>query len=1088
MKFSLFISKQLLPGNFCRLLCSLFFLPFSVFSQPVINSFSPSQGGAGTIVTIVGSGFNNTAPGNIVFFGAARATVLTASATQLTVSVPSSATFSPISVAVNGLSAYTQQPFIVTFPSLPAFDANSFEPKIDFTAGNYPRNVSIGDIDGDGKSDLASVNNNGGNVSVFRNTSIIGSVSFTPPVFINAGNNAMGEKLFDMDGDGKLDLLVNIYDEFRVAVYRNTSIPGAISFAAPVSVSTNQNPSWIDVGDIDNDGKPDLVSFNQNSNTFSFFKNNSTPGTITMAPKIDFNSTGRPHGGIITDVDGDAKPDIVIANMDINTISVFRNTTTGVNVSFAPAISFTTAGTPFNVTAVDLDGDGKNDLAVPNSASSSISVFKNNSVPGSVLLAPKVDFPTAAAPLYVSAGDLNGDGKPDLAVANFSSSNVSVFKNESTGGTIVLAAAVYYNTGTLCRSVPIGDIDGDARPDIVSSNSLSNNVSVLRNKTAPPVCVSAISLFPYREVFESTDGLWVSSGTASDWVWGTPSKSVITGAGQGNKCWINGGLIGNNYSNTQNSSLQSPCFDFTGLVNPIIQFKLFWDTESAVDGALLEYSTNGGASWSVVGNNNSNANCLGLNWYNSGSISSLVNSSGWSGSTGIAGGQCASGNGSGNWLTAMHNLKFLAGIPSVIFRFRFASNSSCNSYNGFAVDDVEIMEAPPNTADFSFTCTAGKTVNFTNNSVCSNSSLWNFGDASSGAANTSNLTNASHTFSAPGTYTVTLTSGFVTGAPAIITKTVTVLDASITITNPVSCNGATDGVLNVVASGSTQPYQFLWNTNPAQTTSTISNLKAGTYTVTVQSGTACSTTALIDLPEPPRLAASVTTTPEGCLPNTGSAVVLVNGGTAPYTYLWSTGAISPGISNLNQGTYSVTATDDKGCTVTIPNISVSKQLTNVFVSLGNDTVICPGQNLILRPGSFVAYVWQDNSMAPTYSVTQSGVYSVKVTDANGCTGTDDVYVLVDCSDLYFPDAITPNGDGLNDLFGAAGSLFSTVKDYRLLIYNRYGQLVFESSNPAVKWDGSYKNIVEYNQSFIWQATYLYNGKRYNRKGNLLILR
>jgi hypothetical protein len=438
MKLSLFISKQLTSSNFCHLICGLLFLPFSVFSQPVINSFTPLQVGAGTIVTVVGSGFNNTVSGNIVYFGAVRATVVTASGTQLTVSVPSSATFSPISVTVNGLSAYTQQPFIVTFPSLPAFDANSFEPKVDFTSGNYPRNVSIGDIDGDAKPDLASVNNNGGNVSVFRNTSIIGTVSFTPPLFINAGNNAMGEKLFDMDGDGKLDLLVNVYDEFRVAVYRNTSTPGSISFAAPVSVSTNQNPSWIDVGDMDSDGKPDLVSFNQNSNTFSFFKNNSTPGTITLAPKIDFNITGRPHGGIITDVDGDAKPDIVIANMDINTISVFRNTTTGVNVSFAPAVSFTTAGTPFNVTAVDLDGDAKKDLVVPNSASSSISVFKNNSSPGSVLLAPKVDYPTAVAPLYISAGDLNGDGKPDLAVANFSSSNVSVFKNESTGGTIVL--------------------------------------------------------------------------------------------------------------------------------------------------------------------------------------------------------------------------------------------------------------------------------------------------------------------------------------------------------------------------------------------------------------------------------------------------------------------------------------------------------------------------------------------------------------------------------------------------------------------------------------------------------------------------
>ncbi|HMI77574.1 MAG TPA: hypothetical protein VK484_02215, partial [Ferruginibacter sp.] len=104
-------------------------------------------------------------------------------------------------------------------------------------------------------------------------------------------------------------------------------------------------------------------------------------------------------------------------------------------------------------------------------------------------------------------------------------------------------------------------------------------------------CVAPISVFPYIEDFETSDGSWTSGGFGSDWAWGTPSKAVITGAASGTKCWIIGGLTGNSYTNGEASWLQSPCFDFSTLQYPYISFNVFWETERRFDGANFKYST-----------------------------------------------------------------------------------------------------------------------------------------------------------------------------------------------------------------------------------------------------------------------------------------------------------------------------------------------------------------------------------------------------------------------------------------------------------------------------------------------------------------
>ncbi|MEJ7610777.1 MAG: T9SS type B sorting domain-containing protein [Ferruginibacter sp.] len=615
-------------------------------------------------------------------------------------------------------------------------------------------------------------------------------------------------------------------------------------------------------------------------------------------------------------------------------------------------------------------------------------------------------------------------------------------------------------------------------------------VCVSLSLRAQPPCPGAIAVFPYQEGFELSNGNWVPGGTASDWAWGTPAKPLINAAGQGIKCWITGGLNNSSYNPDENSYLVSPCFDFTSLINPRVSFKIFWETEKKFDGASFQYSTNGGTVWNLLGSVNSNASCLGVNWFNSVNITYLAGLPGWSGNIQTAGGSCASGNGngSGGWLTASHDLTPLAGQSNVQFRFLFGAGTICNSYDGFAIDDVNIFEAPPNTASFISLCKPARTIDFTATSPCTTGSSWDFGDPASGANNFSTAANPSHTFSTAGSYTVKLTSTFASGPSSMLPRTITVLDITANIDQAITCNGSANAMLSAVAAGSTNPYTYTWNTNPVQTGPGIT-AGPGTYTVTVTSGMACPATSIpLTVTEPSALQASPVVTDQKCTLGMGSIFSNISGGTPPYQYQWSTGAMTANLLNIPAGTYSLIATDSKGCTFNSGNINVAFDAGDLKVDLGKDAQICPGQKLILNPGIFDTYLWQDNSTLSTFPVTVTGGYTVTVTDVNGCTGKDSIYVLVDCSAIYFPTAFTPNGDTKNEKFGPAGNNLSVVKNYRLDIYNRYGELIFNSIDPFRKWDGKINGLMQGNQSFVWTASYTINGKQEVKKGVMTLIK
>ena len=584
-------------------------------------------------------------------------------------------------------------------------------------------------------------------------------------------------------------------------------------------------------------------------------------------------------------------------------------------------------------------------------------------------------------------------------------------------------------------------------------------------------CTSPINIFPYDEDFEASDGNWLRSSTAH-WEWGQIlSKPVITAAGGGSKCWVVGGLTGSAY-NSGSSNLLSPCFDLTGLSNPEVSFKIFWETERRYDGVVFQYTTDGGASWQTLGSINSNSTCQGVNWYNYDPVN-FLGGPGWSGNIQPTSGSCVGGGGSGGWLTAKHSLAIIAGPTKVSFRFVFAAGLTCNNFDGFAIDDVHIGEAPVNSAAYTFACNGNNAAAFSSTATgCKTGVDWDFGDIPSGINNTSTLDNPTHIFSSTGTYTVVLTTHFATGPDISVAKNINIISANAVITSDIKCNGDKTGAITVTVSPP-GTYNYSWDTSPVQSTAAINNLGPGIYTVSITGANTCSVSVPVEIKEPLVLSLTSTVTDAKCGSNNGSITTTVSGGTIPYNYTWSNAQSTASISNLAPGTYSLILKDGNGCIANANNLQVNAVVIPVNVSLGKDSSICPGDKLILSPGNFASYKWQDNSSGATYPVTTTGTYSVTVTDVLGCTGTASIKVTVDCSEIYFPSAFTPNGDNHNDGFGPLPmASLSSVKNYKLTVYGRWGEIIFTSTDPYQRWDGTYKGKQLATQSLTWTATYL----------------
>jgi len=386
----------------------------------------------------------------------------------------------------------------------PGVTTPSFSTKTDFTTGSHPWTVSIGDLNGDGKLDMAVANCGDATISVLLNTTAPGAATptFSTKKDFITGANPMSVSIGDLNGDGKLDIAAAIYGSNAVSVFLNTTTPGATTptFSARTDFTTGTMPSSVSIGDFNGDGKNDMAVANHSSTSVSVFLNTTTIGVATpsFSDKSDFTTGTNPVSVSTGDFNGDGMNDIAVTNYNSNTVSVFLNTTApgATTPSFSTKTDFTTGSSPISVSIGDFNGDGKLDMAVANEAGY-VSVLLNTTSPGAATptFSAKTDFPTGTNPWSVAIGDFNEDGKLDMAVANYSSGTVSVFLNTTAPGatTPSFSSKTDFTTGDWPYSVSIGDLNGDGMNDIAVANYHSNTVSVFLNTTAPGATTPSFS-------------------------------------------------------------------------------------------------------------------------------------------------------------------------------------------------------------------------------------------------------------------------------------------------------------------------------------------------------------------------------------------------------------------------------------------------------------------------------------------------------------------------------------------------------------------------------------------------------------------
>jgi hypothetical protein len=506
-------------NKFKNRVITILFLSSFIIAQPIIDLIEPAFGRIGSTVRISGNNFSSNSIENTVFLSGLEANILNSTESEIIVSVPNGAYYTPISVYTNGLYASSSQRFNVTFDAEEELTVEHLANQLDNPyLGRKYYDIKIADMNGDGISEIVTSEAGYGSsayLAIFTTSfDDEGMISIDQHIEFNFGTGVYSSPhdiaLGDLNGDGLIDIVASekgdITDDFEAhtCIFINSSENQSFSFEPPIIIDGDGYEMYAQVQDINGDGKLDIVTSKQSSNQLGVYLNVSNNNNVSFANKIIIGNVVATARPAFADLNGDGMIDMVTTSYASSSYSrevfVYSNNSTDGNLEFNLEVTILSGGEPadwptdynwsaYSTTLVDIDGDGKLDIVVTNGtcngcSPSGISILRNISTDSELLFEYEYSdfyqYDSNSLPSRIGISDLNGDGKPDILTTDWLG-GISIMVNLSTEGNIVLEEQMQIGVGSYPLSVATADLNMDYTPEIIVANWNVEGLRVIHN-------------------------------------------------------------------------------------------------------------------------------------------------------------------------------------------------------------------------------------------------------------------------------------------------------------------------------------------------------------------------------------------------------------------------------------------------------------------------------------------------------------------------------------------------------------------------------------------------------------------------------
>lgn len=514
--------------------------PDGLYQKPLITALSEYSGKPGDTITVTGENFDPMIFKNKVFFEGTGATVIGGSKGSLSVIVPTTPLYGPVSVMAHGLVGRSAKWFSEWKGGKFSVNAGTFTLEQTMSLPMQGINHEMADMDGDQKVDFAVLQCNGstGYVIVGRNKGTAGTIDFALATFLTMGltNNV---HLTDLDNDGSCDFISGSDSENNtlIALEKNISDPGLVAFDED-NIGYISCPHCLQLreaafGDLNNDGKDEIAAVSEKSNSLSLFRNRTNGQDLDFELQIQYSTGNTPVDVAIAEISGDDHPDVVVINKKDYTVQVYQNTSTGTNLSLGMLMTLRGIGSPYypmDLVIADMDGDGRNDIIV-SAHDQAFLIYLNDSHDNLISFSSlnvlyMVD---NGQPVSIDIADIIGDLKPDITVSDsrVDKKSLVVIENYSIPGQVRLGNPICYgeinNNTTAAR---VSDLNQDGIPDALVTGYYGNLFFFVNHGTGDPYNETNLHTVETGTDIVTSTGNAVVIGTAIDETPASPAVAV----------------------------------------------------------------------------------------------------------------------------------------------------------------------------------------------------------------------------------------------------------------------------------------------------------------------------------------------------------------------------------------------------------------------------------------------------------------------------------------------------------------------------------------------------------------------------------